>query len=176
MNIKLLDSAIRRVRDFPRPGILFYDIAGILANPAAFHFCIGKLSELARSSGAEALAAIESRGFVFAAPVADRCGLPLILVRKKGKLPGVTVSRSFALEYGMDNIEVQKLELVQPRRILIIDDLIATGGTMEAAVSVFREYKSEITAVGAVVGLPFLGYEKVLKGLSVHTLINYMAE
>ncbi|MCL1818715.1 MAG: adenine phosphoribosyltransferase [Spirochaetaceae bacterium] len=176
MNNKLLDSAIRKVPDFPRPGILFYDITGILANPEAFRFCIDELSALARSSGAGALAAIESRGFVFAAPVADRCGLPLILVRKKGKLPGATVSRSFALEYGEDHIEVQKLELEKPRRIFIIDDLLATGGTMEATVNVFREHGSEITAVGAVVGLPFLGYGKVLAGIPVHALLNYETE
>ena len=176
MNKGFLDSAIRRVPDFPRPGILFYDITGVLGEPKAFRFCIDELCALTQSSGAEAIAAIEARGFIFAAPVAERCGLPLILARKKGKLPGETVSRSFALEYGEDLVEIQKLELAKPRRIIIIDDLIATGGTIDAVAKLFREHKSEITAAAAVVGLPFLGYNDVLKGIPVHTLVNYESE
>lgn len=171
-----LDFAIRKVPDFPRPGILFYDITGILAAPEAFRFCTCELSAIARESGAEAVAAIEARGFIFASPVAERCGLPLVLIRKKGKLPGATVSRSFILEYGTDSIEVQKMELETPRRVLIIDDLVATGGTLGAAVNLFRDHGSQIAGIAAVVGLPFLKYEEALPGIPVHTLINYQGE
>ncbi|MDR1931893.1 MAG: adenine phosphoribosyltransferase [Spirochaetales bacterium] len=171
-----LDWAIRKVPDFPKPGILFYDITGILATPEAFRYCIDELSEQTRESGATAIAGIEARGFVFASPVAERCGLPLILVRKKGKLPGQTVSRTFSLEYGADSIEIHTSDLQQPRRVLLIDDLIATGGTLSAAAGIFREHGSEVAGVSAVVGLPFLKYGEALTGFSVRTLINYDGE
>jgi adenine phosphoribosyltransferase len=164
------------VPDFPKPGVLFYDVTGILETPAAFRYCIDELTARAKDSGAEAIAAIEARGFLFAAPVAERCGLPLILVRKKGKLPGKTVSRSFTLEYGTASIEVHAADLETPRRILIIDDLVATGGTLNAVVGIFRENGSSITGVAAVIGLPFLNYQKALPGIDVHTLINYSSE
>jgi len=176
MNKNLLDSAIKRVSNFPKPGVVFYDITGILDEPEVFHHCIDEFAAAARLSGAEAIAAIEARGFIFAAPVAERCGLPLILVRKKGKLPGPVVSRGFKLEYGEGSIEVQKSELARPRRILVIDDLIATGGTVSAVMNIFREYNSQIVAALAIIGLPFLGYPEALKGISVNTLINYQTE
>ena len=168
-----LDSVIRKVPDFPHPGILFYDVTGILAAPEAFRYCTDELAATVRAASAQAIAAIEARGFLFAAPVAQSCGLPLILVRKKGKLPGAVVSREFALEYGMDSIEIQKLELDNPRSVFLLDDLIATGGTLRAAASLFREYGSKISGAAAVIGLPFLGYEQALGGIPVNTLINY---
>ena len=170
-----LDHVIRKVPDFPRPGILFYDITGILADPESFRYCVDELSALVKASGAEAIAAIEARGFLFAAPVAGRCGLPLILVRKKKKLPGETVSREFVLEYGVDSIEIQKIELDKPRRVFILDDLVATGGTLCAAAELFRDHGSRIAGIAAVVGLPFLKYEEALRETPVQTLINYQS-
>ena len=171
-----LDSVIRKVPDFPRPGILFYDITGILATPCAFRYCVDELAAIVKDSGAQALAVIEARGFLFGAPVAALCALPLILVRKEKKLPGKTVSRKFALEYGTDSIEVQKIELETPRRVFVIDDLVATGGTLSAALELFREHGSLVAGAAAVIGLPFLKYEEKLPGIPVHTLINYQSE
>jgi adenine phosphoribosyltransferase len=176
MIIYNLDEAIRKVPDFPKPGILFYDITGILINPSAFRYCVDCLAARAREAGAGAIAAIEARGFIFASPVAERCGLPLILVRKKGKLPGETVSRSFILEYGEDSIEVQKADLALGGSVLIIDDLIATGGTLNAAAAVFRENGFSLAGIAAVIGLPFLNFRNALPGIPVHTLIDYQGE
>jgi adenine phosphoribosyltransferase len=171
-----LDAAIRKVPDFPKPGILFYDITGILTNPEAFRYCVDRLVACVKETGAQAIAAIEARGFLFAAPVAERCALPLILARKKGKLPGTVVSRSFALEYGEDSIEVQEVDLASPKPVLIIDDLIATGGTLSAAAAIFRENGFTVAGIAAVIGLPFLNFHNVLAGIPVHTLIDYQGE
>ena len=176
MNIEMLDKAIRRVPDFPKPGVLFYDITGILTNPDAFKFCIDKMVELYKDSKIDAVAGIESRGFVFAAPLAEKLGIPLILIRKKGKLPGDTYQCSYALEYGTATIEVHKSDVKKGQKILVIDDLIATGGTLNAAKSLLEQGGAEVAEFFGIIGLPFLNYEKVLNPTKVTTLINYQGE
>lgn len=171
-----LNNAIRRIADFPKPGILFYDLTGILIEPAVFCYCIDKMKELAKGLGFDAIAGIEARGFVFAAPLAKELGLPLILLRKKGKLPGKTIGRSFSLEYGTDEIHVIAEDVKKDWRILLVDDLIATGGTIRAAIDLLLEAGSSGISVFSVVGLPFLEYERVLAGIPVTTLINYDSE
>jgi adenine phosphoribosyltransferase len=171
-----LDRAIRKVPDFPKPGILFYDITSILTAPQAFAYCVDQALTFCERFGAGALAAVEARGFLFAAPVAHRLQLPLILVRKKGKLPGETYRASFTLEYGKDEIEVHKADFREGQRIVVIDDLIATGGTIKAAADLFTSAGAEVTGIFAVVGLPFLNYEQVLRDYKVHTLIQYHGE
>jgi adenine phosphoribosyltransferase len=172
----LLDQSIRRIPDFPKPGIMFYDITGILVAPEAFSYCIGKLAELVKQSEATAIAAIEARGFIFAAPVAERLGLPLILVRKKGKLPGKTYACSYALEYGIAEIEIHVSDLTPGQKVLLVDDLIATGGTLKAARSLIEMGNAQVTGYLGVVGLPYLKYQEVLTPLPVVTLINYHDE
>ncbi len=176
MNSFDLDSAIRKVPDFPKPGILFYDVTSILADPAAFRYCVDELTRLARGFRAEAVAVVEARGFLFGSPVAAALGLPLVPVRKKGKLPGKTFSKSFALEYGEDCIEVHRADLETRRRFVLIDDLVATGGTIRAASDLLHEAGSEVVGILAVIGLPFLHFEKALGGLPVRTLIDYHGE
>ncbi|MDR2588304.1 MAG: adenine phosphoribosyltransferase [Spirochaetales bacterium] len=171
-----LDAVIRKVPDFPKKGILYYDITSILMEPAALRFCVEKLTSRAKESGAAVIAAIEARGFLFASPVAERLCLPLVLVRKKGKLPGKTLSRSFALEYGEASIEIHASDIQKNLPVFLIDDLVATGGTLRAAADIFRESGSPVCGAGGVVGLPFLGYEKALAGIPVYTLINYQGE
>jgi adenine phosphoribosyltransferase len=171
-----LDGAIRKVPDFPKPGILFYDITSILTSPPAFGFCIDQALAFCERSGAGALAAVEARGFLFAAPVAHRLQLPLILVRKKGKLPGETYRASFTLEYGEDEIEVHRADVPKDQRIVVVDDLIATGGTIKAAADLFSAAGAVVTGIFAVVGLPFLNYEQALRGYEVRTLIQYHGE
>ncbi len=171
-----LDGAIRKVKDFPKPGILFYDITSILINPEAFNYCIDKMMELYKDKGITAVAAIESRGFLFAAPFANRMKLPIILIRKKGKLPGETYKMSFALEYGEDKIEVHREDINNEMKVLLVDDLIATGGTLDASIKLIAKGGAQVVSIFSVVGLPFLDYEKVLSGTQVNTLINYNSE
>jgi len=167
-----LDKAIRKVPNFPKPGILFYDITSILINPQAFQYCLDQMASLYGQEKLDAVCAIESRGFIFAA----RFGLPFILIRKKGKLPGETLRQEFSLEYGTDTIEVHKADLKPGWHVILVDDLIATGGTLKAACQMLEQAMVKVNAIFAVIGLPFLKYEEVLKGYQVRTLINYDSE
>ncbi len=176
MNLDLLDKAVRRVPDFPKPGILFYDITGVLVDTEAFRFCIDRMHELYRNSGIDAVAGVESRGFLFAAPLAERLGLPLVLIRKKGKLPGDTYRCSYSLEYGTAEIEVHKSDVRKGQKFLVIDDLIATGGTLSAARNLINQGGAEVSEFFGVIGLPDLNYEKALAPVKVTTLINYHGE
>jgi adenine phosphoribosyltransferase len=171
-----LDGAIRKVRDFPKKGIVFYDITSILANPEAYSYCIKKIDEIYGNTKIDAVAAAEARGFLFAAPFCERNGIPLILIRKKGKLPGETVKKTYELEYGDDTIEIHKSDIPRGGRVLLIDDLIATGGTLRAAADLLTESGARVIGAFGVVGLPFLDYEGTLKDLDVRTLINYNSE
>lgn len=171
--LELLDKAIRRVPDFPKEGILFYDITSILVNPEAFRFCIDKMAGIYKDKKIDAVAGIESRGFLFAAPFAERLGIPLVLIRKKGKLPGETYSCSYALEYGTAQIEVHKADIQAGKNYLVVDDLIATGGTLKAAKNIIEQGGGIVTDFFGVIGLPDLNYEKALEGDHITTLINY---
>lgn len=171
-----LDRAIRKVPGFPKPGVLFYDITGILSDPEAFSFCVERIAQEAAALRPQAIAAIESRGFVFAAPAAYSLKLPLILIRKKGKLPGPTHQARFHLEYGEDQIEVQRDDVKRGWRILLVDDLIATGGTLKAACGLLEGAGAEVVGIFAVVGLPFLHYDRILSAYPVRALIQYQGE
>ena len=171
-----LDGAIRKVKDFPHEGILFYDITSILMNPEAFSYCLDRMVELYADTDIRAVAAVEARGFLFAAPFAHRLGLPIVLVRKKGKLPGETLSRTFSLEYGEDEIQIHKSDITPGDNVLIVDDLVATGGTLEAAAEMIKSAGGRVTDIFSVVGLPFLPYKKVLEDYRVTTLIEYDSE
>jgi adenine phosphoribosyltransferase len=171
-----LDSAIRKIKDFPKPGILFYDITSVLTNPPAFGYCLEKMEELYGGVSCDAVAAIESRGFVFASPFALRRKLPLILIRKKGKLPGPTYREEFTLEYGTDVIEAHKADIKTGSKVLVVDDLIATGGTLKAAAGLLAQGGASVAGIFAVIGLPFLHYDRTLAGWRVETLINYHGE
>ncbi len=171
-----LDAAIRKIPDFPKKGILFYDITSILTNPEAFRYCIDTMVDLYKDSGIDAVACIEARGFLFAAPVAEKLGLPIILVRKKGKLPGKTMEKTFSLEYGIDTIQVHEEDVKKGSNYLVVDDLIATGGTVKAAVDLITESGAKVHEIFCIIGLPFLPYHELLKGYSVRTLIDYQSE
>ncbi len=176
MKLEDLDKSIRRVPDFPKPGILFYDITSVLVNPDTFRFCINQMLEIYKNSNFDAVAAVESRGFVFAAPFAEKLGIPLILIRKKGKLPGETYQASYALEYGTATIEVHKADVKKGQKILVVDDLIATGGTLNASKNVLEQGGAVVTDFFGVIGLPALNYEKTLAPCKITTLINYDGE
>jgi adenine phosphoribosyltransferase len=171
-----LDASIRKIPDFPKKGILFYDVTGILAEPKAFISCIDQMAALYQDKRIEAVAAIEARGFVFAAPFAVRMGIPLILIRKKGKLPGKTLTKTYQLEYAEAEIEVQPADVPPGKRVLLVDDLIATGGTLKAAQEIIAAAGAQVSDIFGVVGLPFLHYQKVLGDIPIQTLITYHKE
>lgn len=172
----IIDAAIRRVPDFPKPGILFYDLTSLLVQTDAFQYTVDRMIDLYRDRQIDAVAAIEARGFLLAAPFAYKRGIPLVLLRKKGKLPGATLCRTFDLEYGQDTIEVHREDVPKGGRILVVDDLIATGGTVEAACELLEEAGAEITGVFAVVALPFLNYDARLKSREITYLQGYAGE
>jgi adenine phosphoribosyltransferase len=171
-----LDDYIRKVPDFPKKGVLFYDITSILTAPRALNYCIDKMVELYRDKRVDAIAAIEARGFLFAAPFACRTNIPLVLIRKKGKLPGKTLRKTYDLEYATAEIELHAEDVKKGQQILLVDDLIATGGTLNAARELIREAGAEVTNIFGVLGLPFLHYDKKIGDIPVTTLIEYGSE
>ena len=176
MTLEMLDKAVRRVPDFPKPGILFYDITGILVNPEAFKFCIDQMVEKYKDEKFDAVVGVESRGFIFASSFAERLGMPLVLIRKKGKLPGETYQCSYSLEYGTAAIEVHKSDIKKGGCYLVVDDLIATGGTLVASKNLIEQGGGKVTDVFGVIGLPALNYKEKLSPCKVTTLVNYEGE
>jgi adenine phosphoribosyltransferase len=171
-----LDRYIRKVPDFPQKGVLFYDITSILIQPEAFCYCVEAMVSHYSGGKIDAVAAIEARGFLFAAPFACRMGIPLILVRKKGKLPGRTLTKKYQLEYAEAEIELHVDDVKAGQKVLLLDDLIATGGTLSAARELLQKAGAEVPEIFGVVGLPFLGFGPKLAPTPVRTLINYDSE
>ncbi len=155
-----LAEIIRKVPDFPKPGILFYDISTILGNGPAWRHTVDRLAELVQDYRPTMIAAIESRGFIFAAPIAYKLGLGFVMIRKVGKLPGAVISHAYDLEYGSDTLQVADGLVPAGARVVLIDDLIATGGTAQASVALLRKIGAEVA--GAVFLIELLG----LKGRS----------
>lgn len=171
-----LDAFIGKVPDFPKAGIGFFDITKLLQTPDAYRFVIRSMVRRYRHAGLSAVAAIEARGFLFGAPLAERLHLPFIPVRKKGKLPGQVVSKPFSLEYGEDRIEIQAGVLPKGGQVLLVDDLIATGGTLQTALELIRQEGVRVDDIFCVIGLPFLGYEARFPSVRITTLIEYFSE
>jgi adenine phosphoribosyltransferase len=147
---------IRAIPDFPKPGILFYDIATLLAHADAWRATIDRLAEAVGPRKPDVLAGIESRGFLVAAPLALALGCGFIMIRKKGKLPGATVPYEYALEYGTDSIEIQADAVEKGQRVVILDDLLATGGTMSASAELLRSVGAEVAGGACIIELTFL--------------------
>ena len=166
-------SLIVDVPDFPQPGIVFKDITPLLANPAAFKAAVERLAEHGTRLRCDAVLAIESRGFILGAPLALELGLPLQLVRKRGKLPRAALTVSYALEYGVDHLEVHGDAIAKGGRYLIVDDVIATGGTAAAVASLVAQQGATVAACLFLVELTFLEGRSKLGGVDVVSLINY---
>lgn len=171
-----LDRAVRKVPNYPKEGIVFYDITGILTNPSAFGFCVDRMVDIYRDKDVGAVAGIESRGFLFAAPLAARLRIPLILVRKAGKLPGEVYHEDYQLEYGAAAVEIHKSDVPDGRDVLLIDDLIATGGTLRASRTILEQGGARVNHIFGVIGLPFLHYHEKLPGIEITTLVEYPGE
>ena len=163
---------IRAIPDFPKPGILFYDISTLLAHPQAWRAMIEQLAEAVKPHRPELLVGIESRGFLVAAPLAYALGSGFAMVRKKGKLPGRTVRFTYGLEYGTDTIEVQEDAIRPGQRVVVLDDLIATGGTMQAAVELVRQRGGTVAAAACIIELAFLDGRKKLD-VPLAAMISY---
>ena len=167
-----LKDHIRHIPDFPKPGILFYDIATLLAHPAAWTETVERLADAISPYKPDKLAGIESRGFLVAAPLALRLGIGFIMVRKRGKLPGKTVAYEYMLEYGTDSIEVQADAVARGERIVVLDDLLATGGTLAASTELLRRQGGVVAAAACIIELTFLrGRERL--DVPVEALIRY---
>jgi adenine phosphoribosyltransferase len=152
-----LKDHIRAIADFPKPGILFYDIATLLRDADAWQVAMGRMSKAVRAYQPDLLAGVESRGFLIAAPLALKLGCGFIMLRKRGKLPGATVALDYALEYGSDRIEIQADAVEAGQRVVVVDDLLATGGTMAAGIQLLRNVGAYVPAAAALIELTFLG-------------------
>ena len=168
-----LKDYIRDVPDFPEPGILFKDITPMLANPQAFGLAIDSLEGLFKVVDFDVIVAVESRGFLFGAPLADRLKKPIIPVRKPGKLPAATHATEYALEYGTNTMEIHVDGISKNDKVLLLDDLLATGGTLAAAARLVEISGGIIVGTGVVIELLDLNGRKGLEGYNVKSLIQY---
>ncbi|NDG48242.1 MAG: adenine phosphoribosyltransferase [Rhodospirillales bacterium] len=152
-----LKAHIRGIADFPKPGILFYDISTLLAHGPAWQEAVNRMGDMLAARKPDVLAGIESRGFLLAAPLALHLGIGFIMLRKPRKLPGAVLGLSYALEYGEDRIEMQADAIQQGQRVVLLDDLLATGGTMAAGISLLQQAGADVVGSAALIELTFLG-------------------
>ena len=168
-----LEAHIRDIPDFPKPGIVFKDITPLLGDPEAFEVSIRELTKPFRDERIDAVVGIESRGFIFGAVVARELGVGFVPVRKPGKLPADTLSVSYALEYGEDTVEIHRDALSEGQEVLIVDDVLATGGTMAATCELVEKTGARITGVAFLVELGFLNGRNKLDGHAIHSVLTY---
>jgi adenine phosphoribosyltransferase len=168
-----LASTIRDVPDFPKEGILFKDITTLLKDPAALRETIKRMQDFCVGKDIDLIAGIESRGFIFGVPLAHELGLGFIPIRKPGKLPAATISESYALEYGTATIEIHT-DAIQPgQKVLIVDDLLATGGTAQAACKLIKRLQGDVAGLLFAVELKFLPGREALVGENVHAIVAF---
>ena len=174
----LLKNAIHTIENYPCEGVMFRDVTGILDNAKAFSLTIKLLTQKYQGQGFTKVVGTEARGFLFGAPLALALGIAFVPVRKPGKLPRETIAEHYELEYGHDTLEIHLDALTADDNVLIIDDLLATGGTIEATTKLIRRLGATTTSAGFIISLPDLGGEKrlALMGLSVISLLQYAGE
>lgn len=167
-----LKDHIRGIPDFPKPGVLFYDISTLLRHADAWQVAMGRMAKMVRAYQPDLIAGIESRGFLLAAPLALKMGCGFIMLRKRGKLPGATIGYDYDLEYGSDRIEIQADAVERGQRVVIVDDLLATGGTMQAGIALLRQVGAVVPAAAAIIELNFLEGRKRLD-IPFEALVSY---
>ncbi|AVF35545.1 MULTISPECIES: adenine phosphoribosyltransferase [Rahnella] len=173
--LQFIKDSIKTIPDYPKPGILFRDVTSLLEDPKAYAASIQLLADRYRDAGVTKVVGTEARGFLFGAPVALVLGVGFVPVRKPGKLPRETISETYDLEYGTDSLEIH-VDAIQPgEKILVIDDLLATGGTIEATAKLIRRLGGEVTDAAFIINLPELGGEKRLNDLSIncYSLVSF---
>ena len=168
-----LKSRIRHVPDFPKPGILFYDVTTLLRDPVGFKLSIDAMAEPYTSAGISLVVGIESRGFIFGAAVADRIGAGFVPVRKVGKLPSTKIRVSYDLEYGTDSLEIHSDAVEKGQKVLIVDDLLATGGTARATVDLVKQLGGDVYGVAVLIELVGLNGRAKLAGENVKAVLQY---
>ena len=168
-----LRGLIREIPDFPKPGILFYDITTLLKDAAAYRRAIDLMTEPYLKLPVDVVVGMESRGFIFSAPMAYRLGVGFVPVRKLGKLPAETASVEYALEYGTNTLEIHKDAIARDERVLIVDDLLATGGTVTGTIDLVKRLGGKVVGLGFLVELLFLNGRERLKGYDVRSVIQY---
>ena len=170
-----LEQAIRTIPDYPKPGIMFRDITTLLNQPRAFRRAVDELVHPYSGTGVEQVAGIEARGFILGGAIAHQLSAGLVPIRKKGKLPHETVRIAYSLEYGIDEMEMHRDAVKPGQKVILVDDLIATGGTAEGAVKLLQQLEADVVAACFVVDLPDLGGRKKVEalGVPVRTLIEY---
>ena len=173
MSAEDLRAKIREIPDFPKPGILFYDITTLLKDPAAFKEAIDLMLEPYRDEHVDLVVGMESRGFIFSAPMAYLLEAGLVPVRKLGKLPAETVTVEYALEYGSNTLEIHRDAINPGQRVLIVDDLLATGGTVGGTIELVERLQGEVVGLAFLVELDFLKGRDRLKGRRVTSVIKY---
>jgi adenine phosphoribosyltransferase len=176
MKVELdLKSLVRTIPDYPKPGIMFRDVTTLLKHATGFKACIERLAEPYRTAGIEAVIGIEARGFILGGAVADRLGTGFVPLRKQGRLPGRTIGQDYQLEYGTNVIEIHDDALKPGERVLIVDDLIATGGTGEAAAKLIERVGGVSVGAAFIIDLPELGGARRLevRGIPCHSLIAF---
>ena len=171
--MEALKQRIRHVPDFPKPGILFYDVTTLLKDREGFGMAVEAMTEPHRSSQIDVVIGIESRGFIFGSAIADRLKAGFAPVRKLGKLPSKTRKASYALEYGSDSLEIHEDAAAAGQRVLIVDDLLATGGTAAATVSLVRGLGADVVGVQFLIELTFLNGREKLSGENIGTVLQY---
>lgn len=168
-----LKARIRQVPDFPKPGILFYDITTLLQDPEGFKAAIDSVARPFEGAAIDVVVGIESRGFIIGGCVADRLGAGFCPIRKPGKLPSKTLRESFSLEYGSDSVEIHRDAVAPGQRVLIVDDVLATGGTAKAAVSLVKQLGGDLAALAFLIELDALGGRGQLAGERVVSVLHY---
>ena len=168
-----LKDHIRTIPDFPKPGILFYDISTLLAHPGAWRATVERMAEAVRPLKPDLLVGIESRGFLVAAPLALALGSGFAMVRKKGKLPGRTVRFTYDLEYGTDTIEMQEDAIAAGQRVLVLDDLLATGGTTKAAIDLVTQRGGKVVGAACIIELSFLNGRQRIGDVPFVSMVSY---
>ncbi|MBT4651160.1 adenine phosphoribosyltransferase [Candidatus Woesearchaeota archaeon] len=171
-----LKKSIRTTPHWPKQGVMFRDVSTLLRDPKAFKHSITKLKEYCKKKNPTKIVGIDSRGFIFASVLAHELNLPLVLIRKKGKLPPETVSQEYELEYGIDQIEMHKDSISAEDNVVIIDDLLATGGTMKAACRLVEKLSGTISGIAIIIDLPDLKGREKLQGYDIFHLVKFDGE
>jgi adenine phosphoribosyltransferase len=173
MSAEELRAKIREIPDFPKPGILFYDITTLLKDGPAFRDAIDLMLEPYRDERIDVVVGMESRGFIFSAPMAYQLSAGLVPVRKLGKLPAETITVEYALEYGSNTLEIHRDAIGAGQKVLVVDDLLATGGTVKGTIELVERLKGDVVGLGFLVELEFLNGRDRLEGRRIHSVIKY---